>query len=114
LLYPGPANDFDFKHAHNIYLQAAAEMGLPGLMAHLSLYLILFYLLLQRALDRRAGYQRVLALGLLGSLITFLTHGFFEVITFAPRAAIIVWGLFGLMVAVSTSPSSQDEIGGPT
>lgn len=95
--------DADIKHAHNVYLQVGAEMGLPGLVAHLAVYLALFRLLLRQARDHRAGCYRGLALGLLGSLITFLTHGFFEVITYAPRAAIVVWGLFGLMVAVATT-----------
>jgi hypothetical protein len=94
----------DVKHIHNVYLQTGAELGLPGLIAHLSLYMILFYLLLQRALNQQGNYYRGLALGLLGSLIIFLTHGYFEVITYAPRAAIVVWGLFGLMVAVATRP----------
>jgi O-antigen ligase len=105
VVYP----EANFKHAHNLYLQAGAELGLPGLIAHLSLYLLLLYLLLRRALDHQAGYYRALALGLLGTLITFLSHGFFEVITYAPRAAIIVWGLFGLMIAVATSTPGQDE-----
>ena len=104
LLYPpfqiGP--DVVFKHAHNIYLHAAAEMGIPGLIAYLALYLIMGFLLVQRAFDRGAGLYRVVALGLLGALIVYLIHGFFEVITYATRSAIVVWGLFGLMVAVST------------
>jgi putative inorganic carbon (HCO3(-)) transporter len=105
VVYP----EANFKHAHNIYLQVGAELGLPGLIAHLSLYLLLLHLLLQRALDHWAGYYRALALGLLGALVIFLTHGFFEVITYAPRAAIIVWGLFGLMVAVATSTPNPSE-----
>jgi putative inorganic carbon (HCO3(-)) transporter len=103
--------DGQFKHAHNVYLQVGAEMGLPGLVGHLALYLILLYLLARRALDRRAGYRQALALALLGSLTVFLTHGFFEVITYATRAAVVVWALFGLMVAVTTSSAGQDEMG---
>jgi putative inorganic carbon (HCO3(-)) transporter len=103
--------DSQFKHAHNVYLQVGAEMGLPGLVGHLALYLILLYLLARRALDRRAGYRQALALALLGSLTVFLTHGFFEVITYATRAAVVVWALFGLMVAVTTSSAGQDETG---
>jgi len=99
-----------FKHAHNLYLQAGAEMGLPGLGGHLAIYLPLLYLLWRRASDRRVGYERTLALGLLGSLIVFLTHGFFEVITYAPRAAVVVWALFGLMVAVTTRPVSAEKM----
>jgi O-antigen ligase len=93
----------DVKHIHNVYLQTGAELGLPGLVIYLALYMILFYVLLRQVLKRRSGYYYGLALGLLGSLIVFLTHGFFEVITYAPRAAIIVWALFGLMVAVGIS-----------
>lgn len=112
LLYPNfiVYPEANFKHVHNIYLQAGAELGLPGLIAHLSLYLLLLYLLLRRVLDyRMTGYYQALALGLLGTLITFLAHGFFEVIIYAPRAAIIVWGLFGLMIAVATSTPDPDE-----
>jgi O-antigen ligase len=108
VVYP----EANFKHVHNIYLQVGAELGLPGLIAHLSLYLLLGYLLVRRALAYQPDTYQALALGLLGTLLIFLTHGFFEVITYAPRAAIIVWGLFGLMVAVATSqqnPSQTDN-----
>ena len=90
-------------HPHNIFLQASTEMGIPGLIALLALYLSLGYVLVRRALHRDNSIYPVLALGLFGSLITYLVHGLFEVITYAPRAAIIVWGLFGLMMAVGLS-----------
>lgn len=97
--------DPDIKNVHNLYLQTGAEMGLPGLIGHLSIYIITCFLLLRQAVHRHTnGYQAV-ALGLLGSLIIFLTHGLIEAITTSPQIAIVVWGLLGLMVAVATSSS---------
>lgn len=84
-----------FGHAHNIYLQLAAEMGLPALGLHLALFATL-----AGRLARAAG-QSALALGLLGSLAAFLTHGLFDAIIASPQVALVVWGLFGAMLAAS-------------
>ncbi len=99
--------DTHFVHAHNIYLHTAAEMGLPGLIGHLSFYLVLATLLLRGSLKSGTHPNNVLAIGLFGTLVAFLTHGLFEVITCATRAAIIVWGLFGLMAAVGMASGSD-------
>jgi putative inorganic carbon (HCO3(-)) transporter len=98
--YPVSSVRSDRLHAHNIFLQVGAEMGLPGLLGHLAIYLALLYLLLRRALDRNAGYNQALALGLLGSLIIFLTHGLVDAIISSPQVTIVVWALLGLMAAV--------------
>ena len=97
--------DTSFGHAHNIYLQTAAEMGLPALIAALAFYLLLLILPLRRLRQNQDGLAASLALGLFGMIIVYLIHGLVEVITYAPRGAIIVWGLFGLLVAVTTSQS---------
>ncbi len=109
LLYPlfSHSNTGNFKHAHNLHLQTAVEMGLPALVAHWAFYLTLFYFLLRQARNRRGGVYRTLAIGLLGSLITFQVHGLFEVQTFGPRPALIIWALFGLMMAVATSQPAR-------
>lgn len=105
LLYPTflIAPDMFFGHAHNIYLQTAAEMGIPGLIGHLALYIILGLLLVRRSMHQDHGRYRVIALGLLGGLLVYLVHGVIDAISSSLYAALIVWSLFGLMVAISTS-----------
>jgi O-antigen ligase len=60
-------------HAHNIYLQMWAETGLLGLMAYLSIWLTALALTV-RVVRRASGWQRGLALGLLGVWAHLLTH----------------------------------------
>jgi putative inorganic carbon (hco3(-)) transporter len=47
VLYPlfliGP--DIDIGHAHNEFLQAALDLGIPGLIAFLALYIGVFWML---------------------------------------------------------------------
>ncbi len=89
----------DVPHAHNVYLQTLAEMGYPGLVLYLAFFLILLFALIHR-IRRADGWQRSLAVGLLGSLAAFLVHGIVDVPTYSPLSALVFWGMFGLMMAV--------------
>jgi O-antigen ligase len=60
-------------HAHNYYLNLLAETGVLGLAA----YLVFFgavLLHLWRATRERRGWQRGLALGILGASVQLLVH----------------------------------------
>jgi O-antigen ligase len=89
----------DVPHAHNIYLQTLAEMGYPGIIIYVAFLMLLFFMLV-RHIRRAQNNSRSLAIGLLGSLIVFLVHGIVDVPTYSPLSAIVIWGLFGLMMAV--------------
>lgn len=60
-------------HAHNIYLNALAETGVLGLLAYVVIWLSVIGLTI-RTLGRAAGWQRGLALGLLGVWAHLLAH----------------------------------------
>ena len=115
LLYPPflLAPDIIFSHAHNIYLQAAAEMGILGLIGYMALYIVLGFLLLRKGLGRGRERYRIIALGLLGSLLVYLVHGVTDAASYFLRTAAVVWGLFGLMAAVSTMNTETDEMPAP-
>ncbi|GBL19107.1 hypothetical protein EMGBS3_08130 [Anaerolineaceae bacterium] len=60
-------------HAHNFYLNLAAETGLPGLLIFVAL-LLAAALQALRALRAARGWQRALALGLLAAGAHLATH----------------------------------------
>lgn len=64
-------------HAHNYYLNVGAELGIPGLLAYLLLWAAILWQTL-RVLRRGSGWQRGLALGLLGTWAHLSAHNLFD------------------------------------
>jgi O-antigen ligase len=61
-------------HAHNYYLNIAAETGLLGLLAYLTLWIAVACRLAARTLRTRSVYARALALGALGIVVHASVH----------------------------------------
>ena len=76
LLYPlfTVSPDTDIAHAHNMFLQVAVDLGLPGLIAYLAL-LELAGVVAWGAARRSSGAVRGLSLGLLAGLIALHVYG---------------------------------------
>jgi len=64
-------------HAHNIYLNIAAETGLPGLAAYLFMWIAIGVLSV-RTLGRQQGIARMWVLGLIGTWVHLSTHHLFD------------------------------------
>jgi putative inorganic carbon (HCO3(-)) transporter len=104
LLYPfflaGPGADI--PHAHNLPLQIAVDLGLPGLVAWLALLLLVFVAawgIYRRGQALDASWIAGLGAGLLCSQVALTVHGLTDATTWGTRPAIIVWGLWGLAMA---------------
>ncbi|MEJ2734248.1 MAG: DUF4012 domain-containing protein [Anaerolineae bacterium] len=104
LLYPlfiAPGGSI--THAHNLFLQVAVDLGLPGLVAWLSI-LILVVAVSWRVyhLGRVTGdsWLAGLGAGLICSQIALAVHGIVNVSVWGEiRAAPIVWAVWGLAMA---------------
>jgi putative inorganic carbon (HCO3(-)) transporter len=91
------------SHAHNLFLQVAVDLGIPGLIAWLS---ILFGVIVAAWQLYRYGkkYQDHWAAGLgagfLGSQIALIVHGLTDAVTWGMvRPAPLVWGIWGATIA---------------
>lgn len=99
------AGDVDIAHAHNHLLQAGLDLGLPGLISYLAIWIISSGLIVAtiRSLIRRGATHHpyyALAAGLGGSLLAGWVFGLFDAVALGARPAFIWWLLVGLTVAV--------------
>ncbi len=75
--YALPLWPLPLGHAHNYYLNVAAETGVTGLAAYLALWAASL-LLAWRAARRRTGWTWAVALGVLGMLVHLSVHNLFD------------------------------------
>jgi len=104
LLYPfflaGPGV---IPHAHNLFLQVAVDLGIPGLIAWLSILMLVVavaWRVYRRGRVAGDGWVAGLGAGLLGSQLALAVHGLTNAATWGEiRTAPITWGLWGLTMA---------------
>ncbi len=106
MLYPlfllGP--NARVPHAHNLYLQVAVDIGIPGFVA--------FWMLLGawggmmwetlKKTDPGSGAHRFrpLALGLVGGMLAHLLYSVTDTIALGEKAGVIFWAVLGMSTAV--------------
>ncbi len=76
-LYAMPGWDEPLGHAHNYYLNIAAEAGLVGLSAYFLLWAACFWQA-WRAVRGTTGYPQAVATGILGVITHLTVHNFFD------------------------------------
>jgi len=112
--------EVDIAHAHNEFLQAALDLGIPGLIAFLSIYIISIWMLVkiwknpsvEAVLPGFPGeyssylpfqnpiLTRVLVLGLGGGLFGHMIFGMTDAITLGAKPGIFFWILLGLITGL--------------
>lgn len=111
-LYPfSSLSASDTPHAHNLFLQIAVDLGLPGLVLWLIMVGILMRCAWQvyRARQRQAAWLAALGAGLIAAQVAMLTHGLVDAVTWGTRPALVVWGLWGLTLAAWRATSAPDR-----
>lgn len=87
-------------HAHNDYLEAAAELGIPGAAILFGVFFWLAARTLQAALRARSSLARSLALGSFGGEGALLIHSIADFNLHIPANALVFAVVFGLGYAM--------------
>ena len=90
-------------HAHNLYLNIAAETGLLGLGAYLVLALATVYVGRRALRNRHDRAVRALAVGILGSLTAYSIHNLFDML-FVQGMGVLLGVLLALLENAASAP----------
>ena len=103
---------YNFGHAHNEYLQTALDLGLPGLISLIGIYLSSLVMAVRSAPILKKGNLSVenprkglflwdgrLLLGLGWGLLGHMVYGLFDAIALGAKPGFLFWMALGLMAA---------------
>jgi putative inorganic carbon (HCO3(-)) transporter len=112
-LYPAflTSPDVDVAHAHNHLLQAALDLGIPGLVAYLAIWMLLA-VILARSYRRAGGREwRAVAGGLGAGFIAHFTFGMTDTVALGAKAGVVFWLALALAVSLSrvVCPPEEDR-----
>jgi len=87
-------------HAHNHLLQAALDLGIPGLIAYMSIWAVVAVLLARVWLRSRQIEYRVAAAGLAAGLTAHFIFGMTDAIPLGSKVGVLFWLTLALTVSL--------------
>jgi len=91
---------YDIAHAHNGFLQAGVDFGVPGLVAYASIWLSTACLVILSAWHGR-DWLRMLAIGLAGCLVSSFVYNLTDTIALGAKPTPAWWLMLGLIVSMA-------------
>lgn len=90
----------DIAHAHNQFLQTALDVGIPGLVGYVGMWLAAAAMLHQSWRHSSDPWTRTCAAGFAASLLAFFIYGLTDAIAFGAKPGFLFWYLFGLIAGL--------------
>jgi len=98
-------------HAHNLFVQLALDLGVPGLLAYVGLLATLVRSLWTRLQQKsNAHHSPRLAVGVMSALVAMLVVGCFDNALWGTKLAFIPGCLFALASVLGETPNRHDPI----
>jgi O-antigen ligase len=100
-------------NAHSEYLGPMAEMGFLGILAMLLIVAAIFYkgITLYNRWPKEDREIRTLLLAMILSLTTYFVHGILNNFLDTDKAAVPIWGMCAVFIALEISLNRKAEIG---
>jgi len=93
------APDNDFGHSHNEFLQAGLDLGIPGMIAFIGLYVGAYWMLMG-LWKAASGLGKALVLGLGGGLMAHMLFGITDAVALGAKPSLLFWMLLGLITSL--------------
>ena len=115
ILYPTilTSPDTDVVHAHNHLLEAALDLGIPGLVAYTSIWTVTGVLLVAVYRHSATRFHRAMAGGLGAGLIAHFTFSMTDAIALGAKVGVLFWLALAIVVAlhrVALAPNSSRPV----
>ena len=102
LLGPAP-------HAHNLFIQTALDLGLPGLAAFLYLLVAWTFLVWSKYRSTENREYRILLLGLIAGVLSYVVAGSIDAMMLGAKPSVAFWILLGMGAAPMRSLNSLES-----
>lgn len=101
--------DWEFDHAHNDYLETAAEWGLPLAAAFWSFLIFVVIRGIRLFVSTQSSTQRGLLLACVGAIFSILLHSFTDFNLQIPSNAILFFSFVGISLAMPLNTRDAQE-----
>ena len=88
----------DVAHSHNVFIQTALDIGLPGLVAYMATLTLAAFMAV-RVFQRGDAFFRAAILGLGGNLVAMHLFGLADAIPLGAKVGILFWMNLGLIAS---------------
>jgi len=101
ILYPlfRISPDRDIGHAHNIFLQTALDLGIPGLICYLAILGVTIWSGYRVFRFKKGSYVHLVALGAVCGLLVHALWGLIDALPLGSRTQFLWWVMVGLIFA---------------
>lgn len=112
MLYPYVtiAPGIDLGHAHNQFLQAGVDLGLPGLIAYVAHWLVSGLVLARSWRAAASPWAHWLTAGLSAALLGDFIFGLTDAVALGARPGFVWWMVLGVTATLPITPTSSKTI----